>query len=140
MIMHINEIVVCDTPTSPFVKEQLKKRNAVPLRGLVTPVYLYWYPVLSLRDRLIAACGQSLNSVFILVISGPSFALTFRVFLPLLLKGPSFHVLMSFRSQVRLSSRWWWISFITECCCCCCCCCTVSLLAFNTLTGTIGFP
>ena len=44
------------------------KRNAVPLRGLVTPVYLYWYPVSSLRDRLNAACGQSLNSVVFLVI------------------------------------------------------------------------
>ena len=50
------------------------KRNAVPLRGLVTPVYLYWYPVSSLRDRLNAACGQSLNSVIFLVILGPSLA------------------------------------------------------------------
>ena len=50
------------------------KRNAVPLRGLVTLVYLYWYPVLSLRDRLNAACGQSLNSVVFLVILGPSLA------------------------------------------------------------------
>ena len=50
------------------------KRNAVPLRGLVTPVYLYWYPVSSLRDRLNAACGQSLNSVVFLVILGPSLA------------------------------------------------------------------
>ena len=50
------------------------KRNAVPLRGLVTPVYLYWYPVSSLRDCLNAACGQSLNSVVFLVILGPSLA------------------------------------------------------------------
>ena len=50
------------------------KRNAVPLRGLVTLVYLYWYPVLSLRDRLNAAWGQSLNSVVFLVILGPSLA------------------------------------------------------------------
>ena len=50
------------------------KRNAVPLGGLVTLVYLYWYPVLSLRDRLNAACGQSLNSVVFLVILGPSLA------------------------------------------------------------------
>ena len=50
------------------------KRNAVPLRGLVPPVYLYWYPVSSLRDRLNAACGQSLNSVIFLVILGPSLA------------------------------------------------------------------
>ena len=52
----------------------LMKRNAVPLRGLVTLVYLYWYPVLSLRERLYAACGQSLNSVVFLVILGPSLA------------------------------------------------------------------
>ena len=50
------------------------KRNAVPLRGLVTLVYLYWYPVSSLRDRLNAACRQSLNSVVFLVILGPSLA------------------------------------------------------------------
>ena len=50
------------------------KRNAVPLRGLVTPVYLYWYPVSSLRDRLNAARRQSLNSVVFLVILGPSLA------------------------------------------------------------------
>ena len=50
------------------------KRNTVPLRGLVTPVYLYWYPVLSLRDHLNAACGQSLNSVVFLIILGPSLA------------------------------------------------------------------
>ena len=50
------------------------KRNTVPLRGLVTPVYLYWYPVLSLRDCLNAACGQSLNLVVFLVILGPSLA------------------------------------------------------------------
>ena len=50
------------------------KRNTVPLRGLVTPVYLYCYPVSSLRDCLIAACGQSLNSVVFLVILGLSLA------------------------------------------------------------------
>ena len=50
------------------------KRNVVPLRGRVTPVYLYWYPVSSLRDRLNAACGQSLNSVVFLVILGLSLA------------------------------------------------------------------
>ena len=50
------------------------KRNAVPLRGLVTLVYLYWNPVSSLRDRLNAACGQSLNSVVFLVILGQSSA------------------------------------------------------------------
>ena len=69
--MNINESWHGDAPTSPFVNI---KRNAVPLRGLVTLVYLYWYPVSSLRDRLNAACGQSLNSVVFLVILGPSLA------------------------------------------------------------------
>ena len=50
------------------------KRNAVPLRGLVIPVYLYWYPVSSLRDHLNAVCRQSLNSVVFLVILGLSLA------------------------------------------------------------------
>ena len=113
------------------------KRNAVPLRRLVTLVYLYWYPVLSLRDRLNAACGQSLNSVVILVIFGTEFGfLQFVcVFLPLfLLKGPSFTVSLSFWSLGLLSSGWWSLLFITGHCC------TVSLLAWNTTTGTIGFP
>ena len=57
------------------------------------------------------------------------------VLLPLfLLIGPSFTVLMSFWSMGLLSSGWWWFFFVTGCCC------TVSLLAFNTTTGTIGFP
>ena len=50
------------------------KRKVVPLRGLVTLVYLYWYPVSSLRDGLNAACGQSLNLVVVLVILGLSLA------------------------------------------------------------------
>ena len=54
----------------------------MPLRGLVTPLYLCWYPVLSLRDHVIAACGQSLNSVLFLVILGLSFALTVHVCTP----------------------------------------------------------
>ena len=76
------------------------KRNTVPLRGLVTPVYLYWYPVSSLRDRLNAACGQSLNSVVFLVILGPSLAFySWCVYsFPFLLKGPSFTVSLSFWS------------------------------------------
>ena len=58
------------------------ERSAVPLRGQVTLVYLYWYPVLSLRDHLIAACRQSLNSVLILLILGPSLLLTVCVCTP----------------------------------------------------------
>ena len=113
------------------------KRNAVPLRGLVTLVYLYWYPVLSLRDRLYAACEQSLNSVVFLVILGPSLAFyssyvySFPFFL---LKGPSFTVSLSFWSLGLLPSGWWSLLFITGYCY------TVSLLAWNTTTGTIGFP
>ena len=75
------------------------KRNAVPLRGLVTLVYLYWYPVLSLRDRLNAACGQSLNSVVFLVILGPSLAF----FLSFCLFGPwDFFLLGGGRSSSSL--------------------------------------
>ena len=57
------------------------------------------------------------------------------VCLPLFpLKGPSFMVSLSFWSMGLLSSGWWWFLFVTGCCC------TVSLLALNTTTGTIGFP
>ena len=38
-------------------------------------------------------------------------------FSPFFLKGPSFTVLMSFRSQVLPPSGWWWSLFITGCCC-----------------------
>ena len=85
------------------------KRNAVPLRGLVTLVYLYWYPVLSLRDRLNAACGQSLNSVVILVILGLSLAfysLYVYSFPFFLLKGPSFTVSLSF---LVLGTSFFWV-------------------------------
>ena len=54
----------------------------MPLRGLVTLVYLYWYPVSSLRDRLNAACGQSLNLVVFLVNLGLSLAFTVRMCIP----------------------------------------------------------
>ena len=113
------------------------KRNAVPLRGLVTLVYLYWYPVLSLRDRL-KCCLRAVSQL-----SGISshfrtefgFLQFVCVFFPLfLLKGPSFTVSLSFWSLGFLSSGWWSLLFITGCCC------TVSLLAWNTTTGTIGFP
>ena len=57
------------------------------------------------------------------------------VLLPLfLLKGLSFTVSLSFWSMGLLSSWWWWFLFVTGYGC------TVSLLAFNTTTGTIGFP
>ena len=57
------------------------------------------------------------------------------VFFPLfLLKGPSFTISLSFWSMGLLSSGWWSFLFVTGCCC------TVSVLALNTMTGTIGFP
>ena len=111
------------------------KRNAVLLRGLVTLVYLYWYPVLSLRDHLNAACGQSLNFISSHFRTEFGFLQFICVLLPLfLLQGPSFTVSLSFWSLGLLSSGWWSLLFITGCCC------TVSLLAWNTMTGTIGFP
>ena len=68
--MHINEIVVCNTPTSSFVKEEkrcaFKRPSYTGIPVLVS--------CMSLRDYLIAACGQSLNSVLFLVILGPSLA------------------------------------------------------------------
>ena len=91
---------------------------------------------MSLRDWLIAACGQPLNSVLILFILGPSLGLTVRVCSPSspLPERTKFSRLMSFRSWVLPLSGFWWILFITRWCC------TVSLLAFYTPTGTIGFP
>ena len=115
------------------------KRNAVPLRGLVTPVYLYWYPVSSLILKGPLKC--CLRAVSQLGGISSHFRTEFGflqfvcVFLPLfLLKGPSFTVSLSFWSMGLLSSGWWWFLFVTGCCC------TVSLFALNTTTGTIGFP
>ena len=91
------------------------KRNAVPLGGLITLVYLYWYPVLSLRDRLIAACGQSLNSVSILVILGPSLAF----YSSYVYSSPSFpertklHGFNVFLALVSSFFFRWWFLFIT---------------------------
>ena len=101
------------------------KRNAVPLRGLVTLVYLYWYPVLSLRDHLSAACGQSLNSVVFLVILGLSLAFTVRMCIPspfppertefhgftvFLVLGTSF-----FRVVVAPLHHWMWLYCLSAC-------------------------
>ena len=78
VLMHINEIMVCDTPTSPFVKEEkgcaFKRPSYTGIPELVS--------CMSLRERLIAACGQSLNSVLFLCILGPSFAVTVCVCTP----------------------------------------------------------
>ena len=64
MLMHINEILACDTPTSTFVKEE--KRCAFKRPSYTSiPVLV---SCMSLRDCLFAARGQSLNSVLFLVI------------------------------------------------------------------------
>ena len=84
------------------------KRNAVPLRGLVTPVYLYWYPVSSLRDRLTAACGQSLNSVVFLVILGLSLAFysSYMYSFPFSLERTEFH---GFTVFLVLGTSFFWV-------------------------------
>ena len=70
VLMHINEIMVCDSLTSPFVKEEklcaFKRPSYTGIPVLVS--------CMSLRDHLIAACGQSFNSLLFLVILGPSLA------------------------------------------------------------------
>ena len=113
------------------------KRNAVPLRGLVTLVYLCWVSCIVLKGPL-KCCLRAVSQL-----SGISshfrtefgFLQFVCVILPLfLLKGPSFTVSLSFWSLGLLSSGWWSLLFITGCCC------TVSLHAWNTTTGTIGFP
>ena len=113
------------------------KGNTVPLRGLVTLVYLVLVSCIVLKGPL-NCCLQAVSQL-----GGISshfrtefgFLQFVCVFLPLfLLKGPSFTVSLSFWSMGLLSSRWWWFLFVTGCCC------TVSLLALNTMTGTIGFP
>ena len=113
------------------------KRKAVPLRGLVTLVYLYWYPVLSLRDRFkccLRAVSQ-LGGISSHFRTKFGFLQFICVFLPLfLLKGPSFTVSLSLWSMGLPSSGWWWFLFITGCCC------TVSLLTLNTTTGTMDSP
>ena len=70
------------------------KRSTVPLRGLVTLVYLYWYPVLSLRDRLICCLRavSQLGGISSHFRTKFGFLQFVCVFLPLfLLKGPNYH-------------------------------------------------
>ena len=90
------------------------KRNAVPLRGLVTLVYLYWYPVLSLRDRLNAACGQSLNSVVFLVILGLSLAFysSYVYSFPFSLERTEFHSITVFLVH---GTSFFWVVVIPLC-------------------------
>ena len=133
MLIHINETMVCDTPTSPFVNKEKHCAFMIPTYTGI-PVLV---SCIVLKGLLICC----LRAVSQLGIISSHFRTEFGFLqfvcglLPLfLLKGPSFTVLMSFWSQGLLSSGWLWFLFITECCC------TVSLLAFNTMTGTIGFP
>ena len=87
------------------------KSNAVPLRGLVTPVYLYLYPVSSLRDPLTAACGQSLNSVVLLVILGLSLAFysSYVYSFPFSLERTEFH---GFTVFLVLGTSFFWMVVI----------------------------
>ena len=132
MLMHINEIVVCDTPTSPFVNQEkccaFRRPSYTGIPVLV--------PCIVLKGPL-NCCLQAVSQLGII---SSHFRTKFcfnsscvSSFSPFFLKGPSFTVLMSFRSQV-LPPGWWWFLFVTGCYC------TVSLLAFYSTTGTIGFP
>ena len=133
VLMHINEIMVCDTPTSPFVNEEKRcafKRPSYTSIPVLVPCIVLKGP----RNCCLWEVSQ-------LGIISSHFRTEFCFnsscvysFSPFFLKGPSFTVLMSFRSQVLPPSGWWWFLFVTGCCC------TVSLLAFYTMTGTIGFP
>ena len=122
-----------DTLTSPFVNQEkrcaFKRPSYTGILVLVSCIVLKG----PLNCCLQAVSQLSINSSHFRT----EFCFTVHVYalLPLLLlKEPSFQGLMSFRSQVLLSSGWWWFLFITGCCC------TVSLLVFYTMTGTVGFP
>ena len=68
--MNINESWHDDAPTSPFVNKEkrcaFKRPSYTGIPVLVSCIVL--------KDRLNAACGQSLDSVVFLVILGPSLA------------------------------------------------------------------
>ena len=122
-----------DTPTSPFFNEEkhcaFKRPSYIGIPVLVSCIVLKG----PLSCCLWAVSQLGINSSHFRT----KFDLTVRMCTPSspsFLKGPSFMVLMSFRSLGLPLSGWWWILFITWWCC------TVSLLASYTMTGTIGFP
>ena len=133
VLMHINEIMVCDTLTSPFVNEEkrcaFKRPSYTSIPVLVSCIVLKG----PLICCMFAVCQLGINSSHFRIEFCFNSSCVYS-FSPFFLKGPSFTVLMSFRSQVLPPSDWWCFLFITGCCC------TVSLLAFYTMTGTIGFP
>ena len=131
--MNINESWHDDAPTSPFVDKEkccaFKRPSYTGIPVLVSCIVLKG--PLKCCLRAVSQLG-GISSHFRTEFGFLQFVC---VFFPLfLLKGPSFTVSLSFWSLGLLSSGWWSLLFITGCCC------TVSLLAWNTMTGTIGFP
>ena len=131
--MNINESWHGDAPTSPFVNKEkrcaFKRPSYTGIPVLVSCIVLKGPLKCCLRavSQLGGICSHFRTEF--------GFLQFVCVFLPLfLLKGPSFTVSLSFWSLGLLSSGWWSLLFITGCCC------TVSLLAWNTTTGTIGSP
>ena len=131
--MNINESWHDDAPTSPFVNKEkrcaFKRPSYTGIPVLVSCIVLKG--PLKCCMRAVSQLG-GISSHFRTEFGFLQFVC---VLLPLfLLKGLSFTVSLSFWSLGLLSSGWWSLLFITGCCC------TVSLLAWNTTTGTIGFP
>ena len=122
-----------DTLTSPFVNEEkccaFKRPSYTSIPVLVSCIVLKG----PLICYMWAVCQLSINSSHFRTEFCFN-SLCVYSFSPFFLKGQSFTVLMSFRSQVLPPSGWWWFLFVTGSYC------TVSLLAFYTTTGTIGFP
>ena len=131
--MNINESWHGDALTSPFVNKEkhcaFKGPSYTGIPVLVSCIVLKGPLMCCLRAvSQLSGISSHFRAEF-------GFLQFVCVFLPLfLLNGPSFMVSLSFWSLELLPSEWWSLLFITECCC------TVSLLAWNTTTGTIGFP
>ena len=131
--MNINESWHDDAPTSPFVNKEkrcaFKRPSYTGIPVLVSCIILKGPHKCCLRAiSQLGGISSHFRTKF-------GFLQFVCVFLPLfLLKGLSFTVSLSFWSLGLLSPGLWSLLFITGCCC------TVSLLACNTMTGTIGFP
>ena len=83
------------------------KRNAVPLRGLVTLVYLYWYPVSSLRDRLnVLRAVSQLGGISSHFRTEFGFLQFVCVFLPLIPERTEFH---GFTVFLVLGTSFFWV-------------------------------
>ena len=122
-----------NAPTSPFVNKE--KRSAFTRPSYTGIPVLVSCIVLKGPLKCCLQAVSQLGGISSHFRTEFGFLQFICVFLPLfLLKGPCFAVLMSFWSLGLLSSGWWSLLFITGCYC------TVSLLAWNTTTGTIRFP